>query len=50
MIRIKTQKKFYKTREISFKWLFFLTILPRAVFRTQPKVYDEAFLKIVNYF
>ena len=36
MIRIKTQKVL--GWEIFFKWPFFLTVLPRAEFRTQPKV------------
>ena len=31
-------------QEISSKWLLFLTVLPRAVFRTQSKVYGGAFL------
>ena len=29
----------------SFKWLLFLTVLPRALFRTQSKVYGGAFLQ-----
>ena len=32
-------------QEISSKWLLFLTVLPRAVFRTQAKVYGGAFLQ-----
>ena len=36
---------FYITGEIFFKWLIFLTVLPRALFRTQPKVYGGAFLQ-----
>ena len=38
-------KKFYRTGEISFKWPLFLTVLPRAVFRTQSKVYGGDFLQ-----
>ena len=38
-------KKFYKTWEISLKWILFLTVLPMAVFRTQSKVYGGACLK-----
>ena len=34
-----------RTGEISFKWLIFLAVLPRAVFRTQSKVYGGAFLQ-----
>ena len=38
-------KKFYRTGEISFKWLFFIA-LPRAVEpRTQSKVYGGEFLQ-----
>ena len=40
MIRIKTQKVL--GWEIFFKWPFFLTVLPIAEFRTQPKVYGGA--------
>ena len=37
--------------EISFKSQFFLKILPRAIFRTQSKVYGGGFLqKKVNNF
>ena len=32
------------TGEISFKF-FFLTVLQKAIFRTQPKAYGRAFLK-----
>ena len=47
----KDTKKFYVSGNISFKWLFILTVLARAMFRTQPKVYGKAFLtKIVNNF
>ena len=38
-------KKFYRTEEISFKWLLYLTLLPTAVCRTQSKVYSGAFLQ-----
>ena len=38
-------EKFYKAGERSFKWLFFLTVLSRAVFRTQPKAYSGAVLQ-----
>ena len=38
-------KTFYRTEEISFKWLLFQTVFPRAVFRTQSKVYGGAFLQ-----
>ena len=50
MIRVK-DKKFYRTEEISFKWLPFLTVLPRAVFITQSKGYGGAFLQkiIINF-
>ena len=44
-------KKFYRTGEISFKWLIFLTVLLRAEFRTQSKICDGAFfVKILNDF
>ena len=42
---LKTQKVLERTGEISFKWLLFLTVLSRAVFRTQSKVYGGAFCK-----
>ena len=38
-------KMFSIIEEIFYKWLFSLTVLPRAVFRTQPKVYGGAFLQ-----
>ena len=38
-------KTFYKTGEISFKWLLFLIILPRDIFRTQSKVCGGDFLQ-----
>ena len=38
-------KKFYINGEISFKWLPFSTVLPKAVFRTQSKVYGGDFLQ-----
>ena len=41
----KDTKKFYRTKVISFKWLLFLTVLPRTVFRTQSKVDGGAFLQ-----
>ena len=40
-----TDKKFYRNGEIYFKWLLFLTVLPRAVFRTQSKFYGGDFLQ-----
>ena len=47
MTRINAQKDL----QISFKWLLCLTVLPRAIFRTQSKDYGEAFFaKIVNNF
>ena len=46
MIRIKTQKVLH-----NFKMNTFLTVSPRALFRTQSKVYGGAlFAKIVNDF
>ena len=39
----KDTKSFNKTGEICFEWLF--TVLPRAVFRTQQKVYGGTSLK-----
>ena len=36
----KDTKQFYRTEE---KWLLFLTVLPRAVFRTQSQAYGGAF-------
>ena len=47
MIRIKS-KTIYITGEISFKWLF-LTVLSKAIFRTQSKS-GNAFLKINSNF
>ena len=44
MIRIKTQKVLYNLGKI-FKMNTFLTVSPRAVFRTQSKVYGGAFLQ-----
>ena len=44
MIRIKTQK-LLQTGEMSFEWLLSLAVLPRAIFRTQSKVYGEAFFQ-----
>ena len=38
-------KKFYTTWQISLKWILFLTVSPRAVFRTQSKVYGGPFLQ-----
>ena len=43
--KIKDKKKFYRTGEISFKWLLFLTVLPRVLLRTQLKVYGGTFLQ-----
>ena len=44
MIRKKT--KFFRTGEISFKWVICLTVLPRAIcIRTKSKVYEGAFLE-----
>ena len=40
----KDTKSFTELRK-SFNWLLFLTVLPRAVFRTQSKVYGGAFLQ-----
>ena len=45
MIIIKAQKVLERTGEIPFKWLLFLTVLPRAIFRTQSKVYGGAILQ-----
>ena len=43
-------KKFYITGEISFNG-YFLVLLPKAIFRTQPKVYGGAFFaKLVDEF
>ena len=48
VIRIRTQRVL---QEISSKWLLFLAVLARAVFRTQSKVNGGAFfVKIVNNF
>ena len=44
MIRLKTQKVFRNLGNI-FKMNTFLTVLPKAVFRTQSKVYGGAFLQ-----
>ena len=45
-----TQKLLYNW-EIYFKWVSFLRELPRAVYRTQPKVYGGIFFaKIANDF
>ena len=44
MIRIKTQKVLYNLGKI-FKMNTFLSVSPRAVFRTQSKVYGGAFLQ-----
>ena len=44
MIRMKTQKALHNWGHI-FKMNTFLTVLPRAVFRTQSKVYGGAFLQ-----
>ena len=44
-LRGKRLKKFYKTGEMSFKWMLSLTVLARAVFRTQSKVCGGAFLE-----
>ena len=50
MIRIKTQKVLHNLGNI-FKMNTFLTVLPRAAFRTQSKVYGGTFFaKIVNDF
>ena len=38
-------RKFYMTEEILLNCNF-LTVLPKAVFRTQPKVYGGAFLQM----
>ena len=43
MIKIKT--KSLQNWEISFKWLLSLTVLLRAIFRTESKVYSGAFLE-----
>ena len=44
MMQVKTQKVL-QNWEKSFKWLFSLTLLVRAIFRTQSKVYGGAFLE-----
>ena len=44
MIRIKTQKVSH-TWGNNFKMVAFLTVLPRPVYRIQPKVYDGVFLR-----
>ena len=43
MIKIKT--KSLQNWEISFKWLLSLTVLLRAILRTESKVYSGAFLE-----
>ena len=43
MLRIKIQKVLHNWENI-FLMVTFLTVLPRAVFRTQSKVFGEAFL------
>ena len=51
MIRIKTRKKVLHNLGSIFKMNIFLTVPPRAVFRTQPKVYGGAFFaKIIDNF
>ena len=50
MIRMKTQRVLHNLGNV-FKMNTFLTLMPRAVFRTQSKVYAGVFFaKIVNYF
>ena len=38
-------KKFYMAGKMSFKWLLFLTVLSRAILKTQPEVYGGSFLQ-----
>ena len=44
----KDTKNSYVTGKTPFKWL--MVVLPKALFRAQPKVYAGAFLKIVTNF
>ena len=44
MVRIKAQKVLHNLGNI-FKLNTFLTVLPRALFRTQSKIYGGAFLQ-----
>ena len=44
MLRIKIQKFLHNWGNI-FLMATFLTVLPRVIFRTQSKVYGEAFLQ-----
>ena len=39
------RQKVLHYEKISFKWILFLTVLPRAVFRTQSKAYGGTFLQ-----
>ena len=45
MYNYNKDKMFDKTGEISFKWLLFLTVLPRDIFKTQSKVCGGDFLQ-----